>query len=279
MYSPSQELTQTLSRLNSEFSSNRSHRYLQYLAQRELLPNIDHPYDDFSRYVRSTVLTIDGVNKHKRHSDRMRAINKSIGDLYLDKVSLESAEQARLDRKAAEKIELNIKRCLDKELYQSLEKGLNSSVDHSFTRNYGEYLNLDVSNSYRRKLQTEKRREILSEADRVLNESVTRASLHDSSSYKRDLNLLGMRTGYRATRVQSPVNCRFRRETPRVSFMDYPGSNYASRSKQLCTEMRQENSNSTVPFYSEQGRTATLKIPRAKRAEIDTLRRTVTLKF
>lgn len=279
MYSQSQELTQTLSRLNSEFSTNRSHRYLQYLAQRELLPNIDYPYDDFSRYVRSTVLTIDGVNKHKRHSDRMRAINRSIGDLYLDKVSLEPAEQARLDRKAAERIEANIQRCLNRELYQSLERGVNSSVNQSFTRNYGEYLNLDVSNSYRRKLQTEKRREILSEADRVLNESVTRANLHELGSYKRGLNLLGRSTGYRATRVQSPVDYSFRRETPRVSFVDYPGCNYASRSKQLCTEMRQGNFDSSVPFYSEQGRHATLKIPKARRAEIDPLRRTVTLEF
>ena len=209
------ELTQAMSKLNSEFSANRTHRYLQYLAVKDFISNFDYPEDYYSRYIK---LTIDGIDRQKRHCDRMRAINKAIGELYLDKISLEQAGQARLERKARESIE---------------------------KRYRTDYLDLDVSNSYRRRLQSEKRKEILQEADRVLNESAARTKSRSSLSYKRDLNYLGQNSLSR-TRIQSPVDYAYRRETPSVTFPEYPGSNYASRSKQLHTEV-----NSSVPFYSK----------------------------
>ena len=111
--------------------------------------------DYFTRYVRSA---IEGVKRQKRHSERMREINRTIGDLYTDKVALQPAGQARLERKALER----------------------------FERESPVYLDLDISNSYRRRLQTAKRQEILDEADRVLNKSQRRPFNHESNSYKKN---------------------------------------------------------------------------------------------
>ena len=65
-----------------------------------------------------------------------------------------------------------------------------------------------------------------------------RTRTSESASYKRNLHYLGRSSDYRGGRLHSPVDFCYRRESRKVTFPDYPGCNYSSRTKQLHTETK-----------------------------------------